>query len=143
MLYLWIKALHLIFVIAFMAGMLILPRYKLHQLNAKPGDELFETMKSASVKLRHIILTPSIILVWVFGIAMMVMNPALLQQGWFHVKLALVVILTGLHGYFVWLGKRVDREAEVSARRLKMLNELPFVLMIIIVIMVIVRPFGA
>lgn len=141
MLYLWIKALHLIFVIAFMAGMLILPRYKLHQLTSKPGDQLFEAMKSASVKLRNIILTPSIILVWVFGITMMVMNPSLFQQGWFHVKLALVVILTGMHGYFVWLGKKIDRNEAISARRLKMLNELPFILMIVVVIMVIVRPF--
>lgn len=141
MLYLWIKALHLIFVIAFMAGMLVLPRYKLHQLSAQPGEPLFETMKSAAAKLRHIILTPSIILVWVFGITMIVMNPSLLQQGWFHVKLLFVVVLTGLHGYFVSLGKKVDKGDPVSARALKMMNELPFVLLIVVVIMVIVRPF--
>lgn len=141
MLYLWIKALHLIFVVAFMAGMLIQPRYKLHQLNAQPGEPLFETMKSASAKLRHIILTPSVILVWVFGLAMVAMNTGLLQQGWFHVKLLFVVILTGLHGYFISVGKKIDRGETVSARRLKMMNEVPFVLLIVIVIMVIVRPF--
>lgn len=139
--YLWIKALHLIFVIAFMAGMLIFPRYKLHQLSSKPGDALFETMKSASKKLRMIILNPSIILLWIFGIVMVVMNPSLLEQGWFHVKLLFVLILTGLHGFFISLGKKIDNGKEVPARQLKLMNELPFVLLIIIVIMVIVRPF--
>ncbi len=139
--YLWIKAFHLIFVIAFMAGMLIHPRYKLHQLTSKPGEPLFEAMKSASKKLRAIILTPSIILVWILGIAMIALNPSLFEQGWFHVKLLLVVILTGLHGYFVSLGRKIDNGETISARRLKLLNEFPFVLLIVIVIMVIVRPF--
>ncbi|MEQ9314338.1 MAG: CopD family protein [Henriciella sp.] len=139
--YLWIKAFHLIFVIAFMAGMLIFPRYKLHQLSSKPGEDLFETMKSASKKLRMIILNPSVILVWVLGIALVVMNPSLLEQGWFHVKLLFVLILTGLHGFFISLGKKIDNGEEISARQLKLMNELPFVLLIVIVIMVIVRPF--
>ena len=141
MAYLWIKAFHLIFVVAFMAGMLIFPRYKLHQLEAKPGEPLFETMKSASGKLRKIILNPSVILVWVLGIAMVVMNPDLLSQGWFHVKLLFVVILTGMHGYFIGMGKKIDRGESIPAKRLKLMNEVPFVLLIIIVIMVIVRPF--
>ncbi|MGB3627834.1 MAG: CopD family protein [Henriciella sp.] len=139
--YLWIKAFHLIFVIAFMAGMLIFPRYKLHQLASSPGSELFETMKSASKKLRMVILNPSVILLWVFGIAMVVMNPSLLEQGWFHVKLLLVLVLTGLYGFFVALGRKVDDGTEISSRQLKLMNELPFVLLIVIVIMVIVRPF--
>ena len=141
MLYLWIKALHVIFVVAFMAGMLIQPRYKLHQMTSSAGEPLFETMKSASAKLRTIILNPSLILVWVFGIWMVVMNPSLMSQGWFHVKLLFVLILSGLHGYFIGVGKKIDRGDAVSAKRLKMMNELPFILMIVVVIMVIVRPF--
>ncbi|GGB72111.1 MULTISPECIES: CopD family protein [Henriciella] len=141
MLYLWIKALHLIFVVAFMAGMLVYPRYKLHQLSSSPGDELFETMKSASKKLKMIILNPSIILVWIFGVTMMVMNTALLQNGWFHVKLLAVLILTGLHGYFVMLGRKIDAGQDVSSKQLKMMNEVPFLLFIIAAVMVIVRPF--
>ncbi len=141
MLYLWIKALHLIFVVAFMAGMLVYPRYKLHQLSSSPGDELFETMKSASKKLKMIILNPSIILVWIFGVTMMVMNTALLQNGWFHVKLLAVLILTGLHGYFVMLGRKIDAGQDVSSKQLKMMNEGPFLLFIIAAVMVIVRPF--
>ena len=141
MAYLWIKAFHLVFVIAFMAGMLIYPRYKLHQLSATRGDVLFEIMKSASNKLRIIILNPSVILVWALGIVMVLMNQGLLSQGWFHVKLLFVLILTGLHGYFISIGKKIDRGETLPARQLKMLNEVPFLLMIVIVIMVIVRPF--
>jgi putative membrane protein len=124
-----------------MAGMLVYPRYKLHQLSSSPGDELFETMKSASKKLKMIILNPSIILVWIFGVTMMVMNTALLQNGWFHVKLLAVLILTGLHGYFVMLGRKIDAGQDVSSKQLKMMNEVPFLLFIIAAVMVIVRPF--
>ena len=141
MLYLWVKSFHLIFVIAWMAGLLILPRYKLPQLTSKPGEPLFETMKSASAKLRKIILTPSIILVWVLGISLIVINPAIMSGGWLHAKLLLVLLLSGLHGFFVAIGKKIDRGEDVPAKRLKMLNEVPFILLIIIVILVIVKPF--
>lgn len=142
MAYLWVKALHVIFVIALMGGLLIYPRYKIHQLSSQPGEPLFETMKDASNKLRKIILNPSLILVWVFGITMLVMNQGLLSQPWMHVKLLLVLILSGIHGYYIGIGKKIDRGvATVSSKRLRMLNEIPFILMIGVVIMVIVRPF--
>ncbi|MEO0550550.1 MAG: CopD family protein [Pseudomonadota bacterium] len=142
MLYLWVKAFHIIFVIAWMAGMLIFPRYKLHQVKSEPGAELFETMKEASAKLRKIILTPSLLLVWALGLGLIVLNPSLLSQGWMHAKLALVFALSGFHGYLVSLGRKVDAASgEVSARKLQMLNELPFVIMIGVVILVVVRPF--
>lgn len=142
MLYLWVKAAHLIFVIALMAGLLVYPRYKIHQLSSKPGEPLFETMKDASNRLRNIILNPSIILVWIFGIWMLYLNPALLLQGWMQAKLALVLAISGLHGYFIGLGKKVDRvTGTVQAKRLRMLNEVPFLLMIGVVILVIVKPF--
>ncbi|MEM9937644.1 MAG: CopD family protein [Pseudomonadota bacterium] len=142
MLYLWVKAFHIIFVIAWMAGMLIFPRYKLHQVKSEPGAELFETMKEASAKLRKIILTPSLLLVWALGLGLIALNPSLLSQGWMHAKLALVFALSGFHGYLVSLGRKVDSASgEVSARKLQMLNELPFVIMIGVVILVVVRPF--
>lgn len=141
-LYLWVKAAHLIFVIALMAGLLVYPRYKIHQLSSQPGEPLFDTMKTASNQLRNIILNPSLVLVWVLGIWMLYLNPALLSQGWMQAKLALVLALSGLHGYFITLGKRVDRvTGTVQAKRLRMLNELPFLLMIGVVILVIVKPF--
>ena len=141
-LYLWIKAAHIIFVIALMAGLLIYPRYKLHQLKSKPGDELFETMMDASNRLRKIILNPALILVWVLGITMIVLNQSLLSQGWMHTKLLLVLILSGLHGYFISMGKKIDRgEAVPNAKTLKMLNEVPFLIMIGVVILAVGKPF--
>ncbi len=140
--YPWVKSAHIIFVIALMAGLLIYPRYKIHQLSSRPGEPLFETMKDASARLKRIILNPSVIAVWVFGLWMLYLNPALLSQGWMHVKLALVVGISGMHGYFITLGKRVDAvTGTVQAKTLRMLNEVPFILMIGVVIMVIVRPF--
>ncbi|KDA02286.1 CopD family protein [Hyphomonas oceanitis] len=142
MLYLFVKALHIIFVVSLMASLLVYPRYKIHQLSSTPGEPLFETMKKSSQQLRMIIMNPSLILVWVFGLTMLWMNPALLSQGWLHVKLLLVLILSGLHGYFIGLGKKVDRGGDgVPAKRLRMLNEVPFLLMIVIVILVAVKPF--
>ena len=127
MLYLWVKAFHIIFVVSLMASLLVYPRYKIHQLSSQPGEPLYEAMKKASYQLRMIIMNPSLILVWVFGL---------------HVKLVLVLILSGLHGYFVRLGKKIDRGGDgVPAKPLRMLNEVPFLLMIVIVILVAVKPF--
>ncbi len=141
-LYLWLKAIHIIFVVAWMAGMLIYPRYKLHQLSSQPGEPLFETMKDAGARLKKIILTPAMLIVWVLGLALLAANTGLMSSGWLWAKILFVVLLSGLHGYFVALGRKIDNgEASVTASRLKMLNELPFVLMVLIVILVIVRPF--
>ncbi len=141
-LYLWIKATHIIFVIALMAGLLIYPRYKLHQLKSKPGDELFEAMKEASNRLRMIILNPALVLVWILGLTMLYLNQGLLSQGWMHTKLALVLILSGLHGYFISIGKKIDRgEVAPSSKTLKMLNEVPFLIMIAAVILAVGKPF--
>lgn len=140
--YLWVKAFHIIFVIALMAGLLIYPRYKLHQLKSAPGDELFETMKEASDRLRRIILNPALILVWGLGITMLVLNPSLLSVGWMHVKLLLVLILSGLHGYFIGIGKKIDRaELAPTARTMKLLNEVPFLIMIAVVLLAVLKPF--
>jgi putative membrane protein len=140
--YLWVKAAHVVFVIALMAGLLVYPRYKIHQLSSRPGEPLFETMKDASNRLRKVILNPSLILVWIFGLTMLWLNPSLLSMPWMHVKILLVLILSGLHGYFIGIGKKIDRGGDgITAKRLRMLNEVPFLLLIGIVIMVIVRPF--
>ena len=142
MLYLWVKALHIIFVIALMGGLLIFPRYKLHQIKSAPGEPLFEAMKEASGRLRKIILNPALILVWIFGLTMLYLNPSLLSNGWMHVKLVLVLGLSGLHGYFISMGKKIDTgNSTIQPKTLKLMNELPFVVMIAIVILVIVKPF--
>jgi len=144
--YLWIKAAHIVFVIALMAGLLVYPRYKIHQLSSRPGEPLFETMKDASALLKRIILNPSLILVWVLGILMVYLDwqrgGQMLLQPWFHTKLLLVLGISGLHGYFIGLGRKVDNvTGTVQAKQLRMLNEVPFLLMIGVVILVIVKPF--
>jgi len=153
MLYLWFKAFHIIFVVAWMASMLIYPRYKIHQLSSQPGEPLFDTLLKASNQLRRVIMSPAIVLVWVFGIGMLVLNPALLSGHWMQVKLLLVVVLSAVHGWFVTLGKRIDAGSAADAynevsegqqtlqKRLRLLNEIPFLLLIGIVILVVVRPF--
>ncbi|MFN4024374.1 MAG: CopD family protein [Hyphomonas sp.] len=143
--YLWLKVGHIVFVIALMAGLLVYPRYKIHQLSAAPGEALFDTMQKSSDQLRKIILNPSLILTWLFGLGMVFVDwqrgGQLYLEGWFHAKLALVLAISGLHGYFIGLGKKVDRvTGTVEAKRLRMLNEAPFILMIGIVILVIIKP---
>lgn len=142
MLYLWVKALHIIFVVAWMATMLVYPRYKIHQMTSQPGEDLFETMKDASLRLRRIIMMPSMILVWALGLTMLYLNNALLSQGWFHAKFALVLALSAFHGWMIGVGRSIDQGApKVSERTLRIANEAPFIMLIGIVIFVVVRPF--
>lgn len=140
--YLWLKAAHIIFVVSWIASLLVYPRYKLHQMSGQPGGELFETMQLASARLRRIIMTPSLIAVWIFGIGLLSINPNVFAFKWMWVKFAVVVFVTGLHGFYVKTGKAIDRgDATISAKKLKLANELPFIALIVIVVMVVVRPF--
>lgn len=142
MLYLWLKALHIIFVVSWMAALLVYPRYKLHQVKSAPGEALFDTMQTASGQLKRIILTPSMLAVWALGIAMIVVNPGIAAGKWIWVKLVLVLAMTALHGMFVGIGKKIDKaQADVSTNKLRMLNELPFILLIVIVLLVVLKPF--
>lgn len=143
MLYNWIKAFHVIFVIALMASLLIYPRYKIHQLASSPGEAMFDTLREASARLVRIIMTPSLVLVWVLGLTMLWLNPALLSLGWMHGKLALVLALSALAGWFISVGRKIDRGVSpVEARTLRMMNEVPFVMTIAIVILAVVEPFA-
>lgn len=140
--YLWLKAAHIIFVVAWMAGLLVYPRYKIHQMASNPGEPLFDTMSEAAARLRRVVMTPSMIAVWVFGISLAVKNASVFSFGWIWVKLVLVLLLTGMHGYYVKIGKAIDnQESTVTVKQLKLVNELPFVALIAIVILVVVRPF--
>ena len=140
--YIWIKAAHIIFVIALMAGMLIYPRYKLHQMKSAPGEPLFETMMEASIKLRRVILSPALVLVWLLGGLMLYLNQSLFLSGWIYVKLALVLGLSALHGYLMGMGRKIDRgEKPVSERTLKLINEVPFLITLAVVILAVVKPF--
>jgi putative membrane protein len=141
--YLWIKALHVISVIAWMAGMLYLPRLYVYHCAAPPGSAQSETFKVMERRLLRAIVNPAMIATYVFGIAMLSLpeGPSL-HESWLQAKIALVLVLSGLHGLFAKWRKdfAADRNTR-SARFYRAMNEMPTVLMIGIVILVIVRPF--
>jgi putative membrane protein len=143
--YPWVKAAHVIFVVFWMAGMFMLPRYLVYHQEAL-GDPAQEALWiEREKKLRKVIVTPSIILVWVLG-ALLAANIGLFDGvpglGWLHAKLVLVFILSGYHGWAVGYSKRLARgEARLTGRQLRMVNEVPALILALVVILVIVRPF--
>jgi len=141
MLYTWLKALHVISVIAWMAGMLYLPRLFVYHADAKPGSELSETLKIMERRLLRGIINPAMLATYFFGIWMLAMNQELLVAPFMQAKLGLVVIMQIVH---VMLVRARRLFAEDKNRRpaifYRILNEVPAVLIIGIVIMIIVRP---
>jgi protoporphyrinogen IX oxidase len=139
--YLWVKAAHVIAVIAWMAGMLYLPRLFIYHCDAPAGSPQSETFKVMEQRLLRIIINPAMILTWVFGL-WLAWNGGWLTSGWFHGKLLLVLALTGAHIYFSRAVRKFSSDQnDLPARTWRMLNEVPAVLMIGIVILVIVKPF--
>ena len=138
--YLWIKAFHVIAVIAWMAGMLYLPRLFVYHASAAPGSELSETLKVMERRLLRGIMNPAFVAVWVLGGLLLFVQDW--HEGWLHVKLLCVVLLSLLHHLFALWRKNfaADRNRR-SARFYRIANEIPTVLLIIVVIMVIARPF--
>ena len=140
----WIKVGHIVSFIAWMAGLLYLPRLFVYHVDSTPGGGQSETFKVMERRLLKAIMTPAMLATWGFGLALM-MIPGVVDfatDGWFHAKLVAVVFLSGVHGF---LAKTVRIFAEDmnerSARFFRILNEVPTVLMIAIVVLVIVRPF--
>jgi putative membrane protein len=140
--YRWFMAGHIVAMIAWMVGMFYLPRLFVYHVGAAPGSELSETLKVMERRLMRIIVNPAMGLTWLFGLIMLYAHPYLLQEGWLHVKITAVLLMSALHGMFSRNRKQFLRDQNVhSARYYRILNEVPTVLLIIIVIMVIVRPF--
>jgi putative membrane protein len=140
--YLWVKALHVVAVIAWMAGQLYLPRLFVYHAVSPLGSPQSETFKVMEAKLLRIIMTPAMIVTWLCGVAMIAMNPALLSQGWLHVKIALVVLLTATHGLMSRWRRQFAQDCNTRSQRFyRIANEVPTLAMIVIVVMVIVRPF--
>ncbi|GAA4829011.1 protoporphyrinogen oxidase HemJ [Sphingosinicella ginsenosidimutans] len=139
--YAWLKAGHIIFVIFWIAGLFMLPRYYVYHQESAPGSEEEKRWIERERKLRNIIITPSMILVWVLGLSLVYVTGAW-HEGWFHAKLLLVLILSAYHGWLVGYGKKLARGGErVSGRTLRMMNEVPGIIVAIIVVLVIVKPF--
>jgi putative membrane protein len=143
--YNWVRAIHLIAVIAWMAGMLIYPRLLVYRLEAQ-GDERFEAaMDKAANATRKIIVNPTMILAWAMGALLIASRWDFLHlQPWFWGKIALVLVLSGFHGWLIGLGKKVARgERPIEPKKLRMLNEIPMIIAIFAVILVVVEPFSA
>ncbi|PCG13718.1 MULTISPECIES: CopD family protein [Sphingomonas] len=141
----WVKAAHVIFVIFWMAGLFMLPRYLVYHQEGlgDPAEEARWIDREA--KLRRIILTPAMIVVWVLGLAL-AFNAGIADGvpglGWLHAKLALVLLLSAYHGWAVGYAKKLARgQATVANRTLRMLNEVPAIGAVLIVVLVIVKPF--
>jgi putative membrane protein len=139
--YLWVKAVHVMAVIAWMAGMLYLPRLFVYHAEAPMGSSLSETFKVMERRLLRIIMNPAIVLAWVLGL-WLAWQADSFGSAWLHAKLALVLALSALHGYFAAAVRKFaeDRNAR-SPRHWRMMNEVPALLMAGIVILVIVKPF--
>lgn len=138
--YAWIKALHLIAVIAWMAGLLYLPRLFVYHADAPMGSALSETLKVMERRLLRGIMNPAMIAVFVFGGLMLFVQDW--SQGWLHAKLILVVVLVVLHHFFArWRKDFAEDRNKRPARFYRIANEIPTVIMIAIVILVIAKPF--
>ena len=141
MTYLWLKAGHIIFMIFWMAGLFMLPRFFIYHQESAPGSPEEALWLDREGKLLRIILWPSLAAVWVLGLCLAYTIGAF-GQGWFHAKLALVL---GLSAYQVWLAgyhaalKRGERR--LTGRKLRLLNEVPGIAAALIVIMVVLKPF--
>ena len=141
MLYLWIKALHVIAVISWMAAMLYLPRLMVYHCDAETGSKQSETFKAMERRLLRFIATPAMIITWLTGL-WLASAAGLFGAGWLHGKLALVLVLSAVYGINAkWVKDfALDRNRR-PARFYRLANEIPTVLMIAIVILVIVKPF--
>ncbi|MDP8993714.1 MAG: CopD family protein [Pseudomonadota bacterium] len=138
--YAWIKAAHVIFVIFWIAGLFMLPRYYVYHQEAPPGSEEEKRWIERERKLRHIIITPAMLLVWGLGLLLAHIVGAW-NHPWFLAKLALVLALSAYHGWMIGYGRKLAKgERPASGRTLRMMNELPGIATALIVILVIVRP---
>ena len=139
--YLWVKAAHITFVIFWMAGLFLLPRFYVYHHATTPGSAEDRAWIEREDRARNIILGPAMIVVWVLGL-MLAVHVSAFHQGWFLAKLALVIALSGYQGWMVSYGKKLAKGMRpLENRTLRIMNEIPGIAAAIIVVLVIVRPF--
>ncbi|VXC49673.1 CopD family protein [Sphingomonas sp. AX6] len=143
--YLWVKAAHIIFVIFWMAGLFLFPRYLVHHQEGLTDPAEPPRWLAREKKMRSVILTPSLVMVWVLGLALSA-NLGLFDGqaglGWLHTKLFLVILLSGYHGWMVGYARKLEAgKPTLQPRQLRMLNEIPAIGVSLIVILAVVRPF--
>ena len=140
--YPWVKAFHVIAMVAWMAGLFYLPRLFVYHCDMLPGSAESERFKVMEYRLMKQIMTPAMILTWIFGI-LLVLTPGIIDwsSGWWHVKLFCVILMTGFQGAASRWRKDFMRDANTRRGKFyRFANELPTVLLVVIVIMIIVRP---
>jgi putative membrane protein len=139
--YLWFKAFHVMAVIAWMAGLFYLPRLFIYHHDKPAGSESSETFKIMEMRLYRFIMTPAMMMAWLFGLVI-AWQGGWFTSGWLHAKLLAVVALTVAHVYYGRAARAFGRnERPLTTRHWRMLNEVPAVLMIVIVVMVVLKPF--
>jgi protoporphyrinogen IX oxidase len=133
MLYYWLKSAHLIFVIFWMAGLFMLPRFFVYHQESPEGSE--------EARLIKIILNPSMVIVWILGL-LLAWHISAFSEGWFHAKLLFVIGLSGYHGWMVGYAKKLARgERSMSGKQLRLFNEVPGIAAAVIVVLVVAKPF--
>lgn len=141
MLYLYVKALHIVAVIAWMAGMLYLPRLFVYHAASRPGSEQSETFKVMERRLLKAIMTPAMIVTWLLGIYL-VLEGGFLTAGWFHAKFVLVLAMSGFHGLLARYQAQFARDANQHTQRFyRIINEIPTVILVLIVVLAVAKPF--
>ena len=139
--YPWLKAGHIIFVVFWMAGLFMLPRQMLYCALTAPGSTEQALWGERMGKLHGIILTPSLVITWLLGLATALAIDAW-GEGWLHIKLALVIALSGFHGYLVAQSKKMARgQRPLTERQLRMWGEAPAIALVLIVVLVVIKPF--
>jgi putative membrane protein len=139
--YLWVKAGHVIFVIFWMAGLFMLPRFYIYHWASKPGSPEDRAWVERERRLRSIIITPAMAIVWIFGVTL-AFDQGLWTTPWFLAKFATVFALSGFHGWAVGYGRKMAAGYRApSDKSLRLMNEIPGIATAVIVILVIVRPF--
>lgn len=138
-----LKSLHIIAFVSWMAGLLYLPRLFVYHVNAKAGSDLSETLKIMEARLYGYIMRPAMIATWLFGLSMIAANPALMSGGgWLHAKLTLVFILTGVHHVFGAWRKKFARDENVKSEKFyRVWNEVPTLILVLVVFLVVLKPF--
>ena len=139
--YLWVKAAHVTFVIFWIAGLFIVPRYYVHHQQATPGSAEDRAWIEREDRARTIILMPAMVITWLLGLLLAV-HLGVFGQYWFSAKLLLVVVLTGYQGWIGAYGRKLaSGHRELGDKRLRIMNEVPGIMTALIVVLVVVRPF--
>lgn len=139
--YLWIKALHIVAMVAWMAGMFYLPRLFVYHAAAPVESAEARTFAVMERRLLRIIMLPALLVTWASGLALAIQS-GFIRSGWLHGKLVAVLILTALHGYFSAVRKDFEAGSNRrSPRFYRVINEIPTILLIVIVVLVVIKPF--